>query len=44
VKDDGAYLQHIRDAIEDITSCCAADHDAFISDRMRQDATLRQSE
>ena len=42
MKDDGAYLQHIRDAIEDIASYCGADHAAFLNDRMRQDATLRK--
>jgi uncharacterized protein with HEPN domain len=40
VKEDRVYLQHIRDALEDITACCGNDHDAFINDRMRQDATL----
>jgi uncharacterized protein with HEPN domain len=42
VTDDRAYLQHIRDAIEDIATYCATDHDSFVGDRMRQDATLRK--
>jgi uncharacterized protein with HEPN domain len=44
VKDDRVYLQHIRDAIEDITAYCGDDRDAFLGDRMRQDATLRKLE
>jgi uncharacterized protein with HEPN domain len=44
VRDDRVYLQHIRDAIEDITAYCGNDHDAFLVDRMRQDATLRKLE
>ena len=40
--DDLAYLQHIRDAIEDIATYCATDHESFVGDRMRQDATLRK--
>jgi uncharacterized protein with HEPN domain len=44
VKDDRVYLQHIRDGLEDITAYCGSDHDAFIGDRMRQDATLRKLE
>jgi uncharacterized protein with HEPN domain len=44
VKDDRVYLQHIRDALEDITAYCGSDHDAFVNDRMRQDATLRKLE
>ena len=39
---DRAYLQHIRDAIEDISTYCATGHDSFVGDRMRQDATLRK--
>ena len=44
MKDDRVYLQHIRDALEDITAYCGSDHDAFVNDRMRQDATLRKLE
>jgi uncharacterized protein with HEPN domain len=44
VKDDRVYLQHIRDALEDIATYCGNDRDAFFGDRMRQDATLRKLE
>jgi uncharacterized protein with HEPN domain len=44
MKDDRAYLQHIRDALQDIAAYCGSDHDAFLDDRMRQDATLRKLE
>ena len=44
MRDDRVYLQHIRDAIEDILAYCGSDHDAFLGDRMRQDATLRKLE
>ena len=44
MKDDRVYLQHIRDALEDVTTYCGGDHDAFVNDRMRQDATLRKLE
>ena len=44
MKDDRVYLQHIRDALEDVTAYCGSDHDAFVNDRMRQDATLRKLE
>ena len=44
MRDDRVYLQHIRDAIEDILAYCGNDHDAFLGDRMRQDATLRKLE
>jgi uncharacterized protein with HEPN domain len=44
VKDDRVYLQHIRDALDDIAAYCGSDRDAFFSDRMRQDATLRKLE
>jgi uncharacterized protein with HEPN domain len=44
VKDDRVYLQHIRDALDDIAAYCGSDHDSFIGDRMRQDATLRKLE
>ncbi len=42
MKEDRVYLLHIRDALEDIAAYCGNDHDAFIGDRMRQDATLRK--
>jgi uncharacterized protein with HEPN domain len=42
VKDDRVYLQHILDALDDIVAYCEKGRDAFMSDRMRQDATLRK--
>lgn len=44
MKDDRVYLQHIRDALDDIAAYCGSDRDGFFSDRMRQDATLRKLE
>jgi len=44
VKDDRIYLQHVQDALIDISRYCGSDRDAFFSDRMRQDATLRKLE
>jgi uncharacterized protein with HEPN domain len=44
MKDDRVYLQHVRDALEDIAGYCGSDHGAFLDDRMRQDATLRKLE
>jgi uncharacterized protein with HEPN domain len=44
MKDDRAYLQHIRDALQDIAEYCGSNHSAFLDDRMRQDATLRKLE
>jgi len=44
VKDDRVYLQHIRDALDDIAAYCGSDGDGFFSDRMCQDATLRKLE
>jgi uncharacterized protein with HEPN domain len=44
VKDDRVYLQHIRHALDDITTYCGNVRDGFFSDRMRQDATLRKLE
>lgn len=44
MKDDRVYLQHIRDAIEDIVAYTRSGSDAFLADRMRQDATLRKLE
>jgi hypothetical protein len=41
VKDDRVYLQHIRDALNDITNYCGSGRERFFSDHMRQDATLR---
>jgi uncharacterized protein with HEPN domain len=42
VKDDRVYLQHIRDALEDIAGYANAGRDAFFAERMRQDATVRK--
>jgi uncharacterized protein with HEPN domain len=42
MKDDRVYLQHIRDALSDIAIYTEGGRDAFFSDRMRQDATLRK--
>jgi uncharacterized protein with HEPN domain len=44
VKDDRVYLGHIRDAIQDIQQYTAAGRDAFMADRMRQDAVIRKFE
>ena len=42
MKDDRVYLQHIRDALEDIATYVGAGRDAFFAERMRQDATIRK--
>jgi uncharacterized protein with HEPN domain len=42
VKDDRVYLQHIRDALEDIAGYANAGRDTFFAERMRQDATIRK--
>jgi hypothetical protein len=44
VKDDRVYLGHIRDAIDDIEEYASAGRDAFIAERMRQDAVIRKLE
>jgi uncharacterized protein with HEPN domain len=44
VKDDRVYLEHIRDAINDIVDYTQSGRDAFFADRMRQDATIRKLE
>jgi uncharacterized protein with HEPN domain len=44
VKDDRVYLEHIRDALDDIATYTRAGRVAFFDDRMRQDATLRKLE
>jgi uncharacterized protein with HEPN domain len=44
VRDDRVYLQHIRDALDDIATYCGSDREAFMKDRMRQDATPRKLE
>ena len=42
MKDDRIYLEHIRDAINDISSYTNSGRETFFVDRMRQDATLRK--
>jgi uncharacterized protein with HEPN domain len=42
VKDDRVYLQHIRDALDDIANYANAGQEAFLAERMRQDPTLRK--
>jgi uncharacterized protein with HEPN domain len=44
VKDDRVYLEHIREALEDIATYTSAGRAAFFAERMRQDATLRKLE
>jgi len=44
VKDDRVYLEHIRDALRDITTYTSTGRDAFFAEPMRQDATLRRLE
>lgn len=44
MKDERIYLGHIRDAIADIEQYASAGHDAFVADRMRQDAIIRKLE
>jgi len=42
VKDDRVYLQHIHDALDDIATYASAGREAFLAERMRQDATIRK--
>ncbi|MBI3492682.1 MAG: DUF86 domain-containing protein [Acidobacteria bacterium] len=44
MKDDRVYLGHIRDAIQDIEQYGSVGRDAFMADRMRQDAVIRKLE
>ena len=44
MKDDRVYLRHILDAIQDIEQYASVGRDAFMGDRMRQDALLRKLE
>jgi len=44
VKDDRVYLGHILEAIQDIEQYASAGRDAFMTDKMRQDAVLRKLE
>jgi uncharacterized protein with HEPN domain len=40
-RDDRVYLQHIRDALDDIATYTSAGREALFAERMRQDATIR---
>jgi uncharacterized protein with HEPN domain len=42
MKDDRVYLEHIRDALNDIATYTAGGREEFLVERMRQDATLRK--
>lgn len=42
MKDDRVYLEHIRDALSDVSTYTNVGREAFFHDRMRQDATLRK--
>lgn len=42
MKDDRVYLEHIRDALSDVSTYTNVGREAFLADRMRQDATLRK--
>jgi uncharacterized protein with HEPN domain len=44
VKDERVYLGHIRDAINDIEEYTSVGRDAFMAERMRQDAVIRRLE
>jgi uncharacterized protein with HEPN domain len=44
VKDERVYLGHIRDAINDIVLYASTGREAFVADRMRQDAIIRKLE
>jgi uncharacterized protein with HEPN domain len=44
VKDDRIYLGHIREAIQHIEQYASVGRDAFMTDKMRQDALLRKLE
>ena len=44
MKDERIYLVHIQDAINDIKTYASVGKEAFIADRMRQDAIIRKLE
>jgi uncharacterized protein with HEPN domain len=44
VKDDRIYLGHILEAIQDIQQYASVGRDAFMVDKMRQDALIRKLE
>lgn len=41
---DQIYLEHIRDALQDIAGYSSAGREVFLKERMRQDAILRKLE
>jgi uncharacterized protein with HEPN domain len=44
VKDDRVYLEHIRDALDDLVVYASPGREMFFAERMRQDAILRKLE
>lgn len=44
MKDDNIYFGHILDAIHDIEQYTSGGRDAFMRDKMRQDAVIRKLE
>lgn len=42
MKDERVYLGHIGDAINDIEAYTSAGRDAFMAERIRQDAVIRK--
>jgi uncharacterized protein with HEPN domain len=44
VKDERVYFGHIPDALNDIEQYTSVGHDAFMAERMRQDAVIRKLE
>ena len=44
MKDERVYLGHIRDAINGIEGYTSVGRDAFMAERMRQDAVIRKLE
>ena len=44
MRDERVYLGHIRDAINDIEEYTSVGRDAFMAERMRQDAVIRKLE
>lgn len=44
MKDDRVYLGHILEAVQDIEQYASAGRNAFMADRMRQDALIRKLE
>ncbi len=44
MKDERIFLGHIRDAIRDLDEYASVGREAFMTDRMRQDAVIRKLE